>query len=609
MINTNITLTISGDYNPVNISAFVVGEDFHPVKTGYVIFKFDNQEYIVNINEGYANLSEINVSAGKTLITANYIDSFYYNDSNTSRLLDINVVNTTLFLGIISNENNNPVTVNAYVKDINNNPVNSGRVFFNFLDGIEFVDVLDGVASINHTFSSTGYNEVIARYYGDYFYANSFNASELYVTKMKVNLTFAHVIEENRVVFGLSIINATKGFQIELYLNDKFYNYKSSENSVVADLHDLDDGTYHYRFRLISSIYESDDIEGEFNITCIKTKITAQSASIYHNGAYTVVLKDKYGNILSNEDVYISINGKTFKNRTNSQGVATFYIDVGIGEYSAVISFVGDGQYINSKTTSKITIKSTIIVNDYKYTLNSKFKATLKDNAGNLLVNKYVTIVLNKVTYNVKTNSKGEVEVKVNLKPSYYMVRILNNNTHESKNILIQVVKRITENKGLTIYYGSDKTYNIRVLNDTAGFSANLKVTFKLNGKTFTRYTDKNGYIHLKINLKPGTYTVVSVYKGYQVTNNIVIKTTLITKNIKVKKSEPIKFSAKLLNSNGKIIKNKKITFKFKGKTYNVKTNNKGFAILKINKKYKRGIYTITSRYGKLSVKNKITIK
>ena len=63
------------------------------------------------------------------------------------------------------------------------------------------------------------------------------------------------------------------------------------------------------------------------------------------------------------------------------------------------------------------------------------------------------------------------------------------------------------------------------------------------------------------------------------------------------------------MNSKGKILKNKKITFKFKNKIYKVKTNKKGIATLKITKKYKVGKYAITSSYGKLKVQNKIIIK
>ena len=89
----------------------------------------------------------------------------------------------------------------------------------------------------------------------------------------------------------------------------------------------------------------------------------------------------------------------------------------------------------------------------------------------------------------------------------------------------------------------------------------------------------------------------------------ITIKSTIITKDKSVKKGKTIKFTAKLLDKNGKILKNKKITFKFKGKTYKVKTNKKGIATLKITKKYKVGKYTISTKYGSLTIKNKIRIK
>ena len=67
-------------------------------------------------------------------------------------------------------------------------------------------------------------------------------------------------------------------------------------------------------------------------------------------------------------------------------------------------------------------------------------------------------------------------------------------------------------------------------------------------------------------------------------------------------------FSAKLVNSKGKVVKGKKITFKIKGKTYKVKTNNKGIATLKI-KNLKVGKYIIKSIYGKSTIKNTIKIR
>ena len=48
--------------------------------------------------------------------------------------------------------------------------------------------------------------------------------------------------------------------------------------------------------------------------------------------------------------------------------------------------------------------------------------------------------------------------------------------------------------------------------------------------------------------------------------------------------------------------------FKFKSKKYKVKTNSKGIATLSL-KNLNKGKYTVYSTYGKLTVKNTITIK
>ena len=251
---------------------------------------------------------------------------------------------------------------------------------------------------------------------------------------------------------------------------------------------------------------------------------------------------------------------------------------------------------------------STIEITNYKYPLNSKFTVTFKDNNGNLLVNSPVSIYLSGINHNLITDKNGKAYVDVNLFPALFSTKISNIVTGEIKNTFIQIVKRITENKPLKMYYGADKYYTVRVINDDGKFVSGLKVTFNVNGKKYYAYTNKNGYASYKVNLKPGTYTIISKYKGFQVSNNIEVKSTLITKNIKVKKSKKIKFTAKLLNSNGQVVKYKKITFKFKGKTYQVKTNAKGIANLKISKKFKKGKYTITSSYGSLKIKNKISI-
>ena len=68
------------------------------------------------------------------------------------------------------------------------------------------------------------------------------------------------------------------------------------------------------------------------------------------------------------------------------------------------------------------------------------------------------------------------------------------------------------------------------------------------------------------------------------------------------------------LKVNGKLVKGKVITFKFKGKTYKVKTNAKGIAQKKLNKnvikKLKKGkTYAVKVTYLKDTIKTAVKVK
>ena len=159
------------------------------------------------------------------------------------------------------------------------------------------------------------------------------------------------------------------------------------------------------------------------------------------------------------------------------------------------------------------------------------------------------------------------------------------------------------------MYYGAGKYYQVRAYDDNGNVAKGVEVVFTFNGKTYKVKTNSNGYAKLKISAKVGSYKITATYKNYKVSNKITIKNVLITKNMAVKKGKVLKFNVNLLNSAGKIQKNKKVTIKFKGKTYKVKTNSKGIATLKIKVNYKVGKYTIKTSYGTASVSNKITVK
>ena len=163
--------------------------------------------------------------------------------------------------------------------------------------------------------------------------------------------------------------------------------------------------------------------------------------------------------------------------------------------------------------------------------------------------------------------------------------------------------------KNLVKYYKQSKQFKVRVYGADGKPAVGKFVNFTIGKHTYKVRTDKKGYATLKINMKPGKYTVITKFEDVKVKNKITVKTTLITKNKSKKVKKSAKFKIKVLNSKGKAYKNQLVKVKFKGKTYKLKTNKKGIAIFKIPKKLKVGKYKIKTTYKGLTNSNRITVK
>ena len=123
----------------------------------------------------------------------------------------------------------------------------------------------------------------------------------------------------------------------------------------------------------------------------------------------------------------------------------------------------------------------------------------------------------------------------------------------------------------------------------------------------------KNGIAKIKITDVPGKYAIKTSYDGKTYFNNVTVKQVLTTSKVTVKKTaKTFKLQAKL-KVNGKLVKGKKITFKFKGKTYKATTNAKGIAKVTIKKnvikKLKNGkTYTFKVTYLKDTIKSTVKV-
>ncbi|MDO5824633.1 Ig-like domain-containing protein, partial [Methanobrevibacter sp.] len=167
----------------------------------------------------------------------------------------------------------------------------------------------------------------------------------------------------------------------------------------------------------------------------------------------------------------------------------------------------------------------------------------------------------------------------------------LENNSSQT----IDVSKTVTSND-VTKYYKGSKQYQATFLDGKGNPLAKTNVKITVNGVTYTKMTNANGVASLAINLKPGTYEIISEnpITGYKLINTIKVLSTITASDITKVYTDGRLFYATFLKSDGKPLANKNVKFKINGKTYTKKTNGKGVASLSMTS-LKTGTYKIIS--------------
>ena len=155
--------------------------------------------------------------------------------------------------------------------------------------------------------------------------------------------------------------------------------------------------------------------------------------------------------------------------------------------------------------------------------------------------------------------------------------------------------KIVASNLNMNYYDGSKMIAYIKTSSNKP--IKGLKVTFKVNGKTYNRTSDSNGKVVLGITkgitLYPGTYSCVikfagtSSYAASSKTVNITVKkwnTKILANNLACYYNDSVNLVATLQNSSSKAIKGKSISFIINGVTYSRTTDSSGKATLSLPK-------------------------
>ena len=273
-----------------------------------------------------------------------------------------------------------------------------------------------------------------------------------------------------------------------------------------------------------------------------------------------------------------------------------------------VMTFTSNNDVIYRNEINQLTVSlkhyfdnETKEIYEYDEEFDLPLDVTFYTNAGTLATKKLVNGVAT-FDFNPQSNANA-VYAKINSQ----ILKIDNFQLRETKIIVSDFEK----------YYGGSSQLVVKLVKENNVPISNGQLTVSLGGNTYNIKTDKNGIAKLAIKNKPKKYTAKITFNGKNyIGSSKSIKVNIVKPTIKASKLKIRKkgnFIVTFKGANKKAIKNVKVTFKIKGKTYTRTTNSKGQAKLKINlkagKKYTVKVgFKSTKYYGTTTFTAKIKV-
>jgi hypothetical protein len=337
--------------------------------------------------------------------------------------------------------------------------------------------------------------------------------------------------------------------------------------------------------------------------------VYSQSGKSSHAGYETVKL-NRYIAVDANRTFEIRIKSASVPIVKNSRSITQKdvnyvisegkKIDLGSRNYYAPIKAY---TYHNSEITKNV-------VNYYDNATETIFTVY------NILEGDTIQASFNNKNYTIQLNNHtGSISLGI-LPTGEYIVTLTYNNMTLSTPVLIKTTIFSDDQKDMTLAYNAGGSFAVQFLDSNGKPLANTKVSAKFDNQELSgAITNEEGI--LSINIHP-TNPIGKHYIDYvnpkngetlRVTINIVSR-FYGNANVNMYYDDGHTYKVRVRDDTGKFVEEDEIvTIKIGKHTFNVKTDEEGYAILKIPSKITPGKYTISATYKGQTVKNTLTVK
>ena len=576
--------------------------------TGTITVTINNMKEVITVVNGLASYTLSKVTAGVYNISATYSGDDKYLASSNSTSFVVGKFNSTVLVNVsnirVGDEEIITIVVPNDATGVVEIIVNGKKETLNLTGGVASL-VLDDLVAGNYN--------VTVNYSGDDKYLASSNSTSFTVSKIDdyqiIVATPGIIAGENGIIY-VSLPDGATG-TITVKINNKTYVVNVTGDVTEIAIDPLEEGVV-----MITTTYSGDNkyaskVENG-NITVVhnpKVNLDIENITmIYHDGTRLIAkLTDFRGKPIVNATLYFTINGQTYNKTTDANGTASMGLNLVSNIYEATVSYKGSDKFDAVSKNITVTINPTIVADNLvkMYQNATRFYAKFTDSTGKALANTLVKFNIHGVFYNKTTDKDGVADLGIMLRPGSYILTAYNPVTGEEKGFNITVKSLIMQND-LTKYYLNASKFQATVYNKDGSLAVNKEVTFNINGVFYHKKTDENGVASLGIALRPGNYTITTMYDGLDIGNKVTVLPTLVTKDLSMKYLDGSNFTALTLDGQGKPLANQNVSFNVNGVFYHKVTNKDGIASLGI--RLMSGEYIITSYWNDFQTGNTIKI-
>lgn len=566
----------------------------------------------LNLTQGVANFT-VKFKRGTNLIYIYYLGDEYYSFAtwNTTIPIEGKAIITTNQTTITEQNTGSYI---IQLKDTDGNPYEYTPITVEFKNQNYTITTNEnGIAYYPVTCKAGTYNITIK-------YKNYTKQDTITVKPSTINIDIKDILAGQTEVITITLPNNATG-NITFTLDNTPYNRTLTNASTVLEVPNLSLGLHN-----LTITYSGDEnfinqtITQTFYIKNSISWITLQSTNTVYGEAITVkatVIAGATGNVtfqIANQTQTVTLTGNTAE--------ATFK-NISAGDKIITAHYNGDNIYQGSDNSIKISI--------------ARANTTLEIITSELKVNEniLITAILNPdATGNVTFRIQGQYSPRNRtitggnsswlISPlnsgSYKLIVIYNgdNNYNSITHEEILIINRIEAK--LTIKIGDvsdgDDLMVYATLTDINNRKVTDNITLEINGKYYKIIITNGAGSRNLGEFKAGKYTYSATYNG----NNVLAMAiadgefNVVKSNYKITGNTDItqyygatKYYKIRLTNNNQPVKGEIITVTINKNTVKIKTDNNGYATLKLS--LKAGKYTITATYKNVKVSNKITVK